>query len=185
MKKKFILLLLVGLLLALLWDVYYNTDPTIVGRTVTRYVHQTEQITADERYGQALRNIADQLLAPLDVDDVNRAAELTRIRAMADREARQNEISPESRRLIIDLCNRLERINAERERQTAQYRRILDAHPRSLHGPHTAQRNRQFFIDQQERLWKQETDHHRPLVMRDLTRLRDIERERESQRSKR
>ena len=182
-KKKFLLLLLVGLLLAVGWDAYINRQPTFFGQTLIRYIHRTTYIATEEQFGQSLRAVADKLLAPLDIADVNAISELTRIRALAETDFRSNEISAETRRLVITLCNRLEQINAERERHAAQYRSLLETQPRSLQGAATAERHREFFVDQHLQRWKQFVDQQRPRVMRDLTRLREEERERERGRS--
>lgn len=179
--KKLLILILAVLLGWLVWDVYFNETPTPVGQYLRSYlnVHTVEYVVTEERYGQSLRRMADQLLAPLDMEAPNPISELSRLRAMATADARNELITPQERRLIQGLCEQLNELNESREHYETHLKNILERPHPTLHGPDGERKNKQFFTDQHLRRWNEFVQRRRTAIARDLTALRDAERQRE------
>ncbi len=170
--KNFII---AGLLVLLGWYAwrYYTKKPDIITNT------KIQHVLSSERYGQSLRAIADTVFAPLDTKAPNPVAQLTKLSASADVDARSGDLTTDEAELVKRICTSLTKANRERESYETEYGSALNRGYGSFQGRKGEKATRQFFLDEILRKWLGAAQQHRRVVESDLATLRGIERQRE------
>lgn len=166
------------LLLLVLWFSWkhYTTKPERLTTIQTKEIY----VVSSEKYGQILRAFSDSIFSPLDSNSLNPVAELIKLGATAKTDLQNGEISEEDANTVWGLCSALWRLNNKREHYETEYRAILNRHIPVIEGGRmSAERKRQYLIDDVFREWTAEANLYRNEVSQGLLLLRNRERQSE------
>jgi hypothetical protein len=177
MKNATIVILLL-MIIWFSWKHFTETPPQ--PKRLTTIQTKEIYIVPSEKYGQDLRNIADEIISPLDSDSPNPVAKLTEIGGLAKADLRNGEITEDDATVILGLCSNLWRLNKRREHYETEYRSILTRHIPVIGGGRiSSERKRQYLIDNVFREWANEVRQYRSEVTKGLAILRDKDRQKD------